>query len=114
MGSFYQVLRQYINFFRLSLKWLIKTREGGRVSKQYGVALTPHQRLIKITSVSPAAIERLEAEYLTLDPVKLMAELKRLQHNLFQFAWHKNVQADVVTEEAQANDETAQETIEQE
>jgi hypothetical protein len=81
------------------------------VSKQYDVALTSHQRLIKITSVSPATIEKLEAEYLTLDPVKLMAELKRLQHNLFQFAWHNNVQADVVTEEAQANAETAQEPV---
>jgi hypothetical protein len=81
------------------------------VSKQYNVALTPHQRLIKITSVSPATIEQLEAEYLTLYPVKLMAALKRLQHNLFQFAWHNNVQADVVTEEAQANDETAQEPV---
>lgn len=76
------------------------------MSKQYDVALSPHQRLIKITSVSPATIEKLEAEYLTLDPVKLMAELKRLQHNLFEFAWHNNVQADVVTEEAQANNET--------
>jgi hypothetical protein len=111
LASFYQVLRQYINFFQPSLKWLNKTREEGRVSKQYDVALTSHQRLIKITSVSPATIEKLEAEYLTLYPVKLMAELKRLQHNLFQFAWYNNVQADVVTEEAQANDETAQETI---
>lgn len=81
------------------------------MSKQYYVALSPHQRLIKITSVSPATIEKLEAEYLTLDPVKLMAELKRRQHNLFQFAWHNSVQADVVTEEAQANDETPQETV---
>jgi hypothetical protein len=81
------------------------------VSKQYDVALTSHQRLIKITSVSPATIEQLEVEYLTLGPVKLMAELKRLQHNLFQFAWYNDVQADVVTEEAQANDETAQETV---
>jgi hypothetical protein len=80
------------------------------VSKQYDVALTPYQRLIKIASVSPATKEKLEVEYLALDPVKLMAELKRLQHNLFQFAWHNNAQDDVIAEEDKPNDLTVQET----
>jgi hypothetical protein len=30
LASFDQVLRQYINFFQPSLKWLKKTREGGK------------------------------------------------------------------------------------
>lgn len=45
LASFYQVLRQYINFFQPSLKLLKKTRKGGRVSQQYDVALTPHRLL---------------------------------------------------------------------
>jgi hypothetical protein len=114
LASFYQVLRQYINFFQPSLKLIKKTREGGKVSKQYDVALTPHQRLVKIASVSSAIKEKLEAEYLSLDPVKLMADLKRLQHNLLQFAWHKNDQidfaTDVVTDDVQSNNVAAQET----
>jgi hypothetical protein len=40
LANFYHVLRQYINFFQPSLKLLKKTRTGGRVSKQYDVALS--------------------------------------------------------------------------
>ena len=98
LANFYQVLRQYINFFQPSLKLLKKTRKGGRVSKQYDVALTPYQRLIKTGSVSAETIEKLELEYLALDPVKLMSALKNRQQNLFQFAWNNHAKVADITD----------------
>lgn len=111
LASFYQVLRQYINFFQPSLKLLKKTRKGGRVSKQYDVALTPHQRLIKFASVSAETIEKLELEYLALDPVKLMSELKSRQQNLFQFTWNNNAKVDDTTDCPQAEKVMVQKTV---
>jgi hypothetical protein len=47
-----------------------RKRPGGQI---YDVALTPRQRLIKIVSVSPAIIEKLEAECPKLDPVVVLS-----------------------------------------
>jgi len=90
LASFYCVLRKYVNFFQPSLKLRKKTRQGGKVSKQYDEALTPYQRIARSSDVSEATKERLKAEYLTLDPVYLMAELTRLQASLWSFAWSQN------------------------
>ena len=90
LANFYHVLRQYINFFQPSLKLQKKTRKGGKVYKQYHRALTPYQRLIKTGLLSTKKIAELESEYIALDPVKLMADLKRLQQQLNQFSWHLN------------------------
>jgi hypothetical protein len=108
LANFYSVLRQYINFFQPSLKLLKKTREGGRVSKQYDVALTPYQRLVKTGLVSSTTIEKLELEYLALDPVNLMEELKRLQQNLIQFAWHLNSKSHDISDSACTKKSTEQ------
>jgi hypothetical protein len=90
LANFYCVLRKYVNFFQPSLKLRKKTRQGGKVSKQYDEALTPYQRIIRSSDVSETTKERLKAEYLTLDPVYLMAELTRLQASLWRFAWSQN------------------------
>ena len=90
LANFYRVLRKYINFFQPSLKLRKKTRQGGKVSKQYEVALTPYQRVLRSSDALEATKEQLEAEYLTLDPVYLMGELTRLQTSLWGFAWSQN------------------------
>lgn len=90
LENFYQVLRQYVNFFQPSLKLRQKNREGGRVSKKYHIAKTPYQRITLSEAISSEIKNKLEAEYLKLDPVFLMDELKRLQQELMQFAWQIN------------------------
>jgi len=84
------VLRKYVNFFQPSFKLIKKTPQGGKVSKQCDEALTSYQRIVRSLDVSKATKERLKAEYLTLDPVYLMAELTRLQVSLWSFAWSQS------------------------
>ena len=60
------------------------------MSKQYDEALTPYQRIVRSLDVLETTKDQLKSEYLTLDPVCLMAELTRLQTNLWNFAWSPN------------------------
>lgn len=90
LANFYCVLRKYINFFQPSLKLRKKTRQGGKVSKQYDEALTPYQRTIRSSDILETTKEQLKVEYLTLAPVYLMTELTRLQANLWNFSWNQN------------------------
>ena len=92
LANFYHVLRQYINFFQPSLNLHQKRRQGGKVSKTYHAARTPYQRLLETGILSEEERLKLESEYLKLDPVLLMDELKRFQKNLLQFAWQINGQ----------------------
>jgi len=94
LASFYGILRKYINFFQPSLKLKKRTRQGGKVSKQYEVALTPYQRVLRSPDVLDETKKQLEAEYLTLDPVYLMGELTRLQTSLWSYAWSQNGRGD--------------------
>lgn len=48
----YRVARLYINFFQPSMKLLQKERDGGKVTRHYHTAATPHQRLLQCESVN--------------------------------------------------------------
>jgi hypothetical protein len=101
LAQLYRVLRMYVNFFQPSLKLIEKERLGAKVSKKYDSAKTPFQRILLSEHVSPKQKRLLSAEYESLDPVNLMAQLQALQDDLWKYSWNKNGHLDtsfVVTE----------------
>jgi hypothetical protein len=89
LAQLYSVLRQYVNFFQPSLKLLKKERQGAKVSKTYDAAKTPFQRILLSDQVCQAKKDSLALEYEALDPVDLLAQMERLQDQLWAHAWKK-------------------------
>jgi len=90
LAKLYCVLRKYVNFFQPSLKLVEKERQGAKVSKKYESAKTPFQRILLSEHIGQAKKDMLTAEYETLDPVNILAQLKTLQDELWEFSWNKN------------------------
>ena len=90
LARLYGVLRQYVNFFQPSLKLIEKERRGAKVSKKYDKAKTPYQRILRSEHIHQAKKDALAEEYQNLDPVALMAQLQRLQDQLWQYSGSKN------------------------
>jgi len=87
LSQLYGQLRLYINFFQPSMKLLTKERIGSRVKKSYDRAQTPYQRLQAAESVPIAVKEKLKAQFLTLDPVQLLYDIRLLQDALWSYAY---------------------------
>jgi hypothetical protein len=79
LSELYCVLRLYVNFFQPSLKLLSKERRGGKVTKKYDTAKTPHQRAIIAENIDHRIKDSLNEQYHRLDPVDLLAKLEKLQ-----------------------------------
>jgi hypothetical protein len=75
IACIYADLRLYVNYFLPSMKLRTKERTGALVRKRYHKALTPHQRLLALGVLDEATTERLETEYLTLNPAALRRRL---------------------------------------
>jgi hypothetical protein len=89
LTQLYCVLRKYINFFQPSLKLLEKERRGAKVSKKYDSAKTPFQRVLLSEHVEQPTKNLLTQEYEALDPVALLAQIERLQDQLWQHSCSK-------------------------
>ena len=87
LEALYEPLRWYVNFFQPSLKLLSKKREGSRVIKKYDTAQTPYQRVVADKTISAASRQALEKQFRCLDPIKLLAEIERLQNQLWRYAY---------------------------
>jgi hypothetical protein len=101
LAQLYRVLRAYVNFYQPSLKLMEKERLGANVSKKYDSAKTPYQRILLSEQVSSEKKLALTKEYKTLNPVRLMEQLRTLQDELWRYYWCKNGHLDsplVVTE----------------
>lgn len=86
LGNLYASSRLYINFFQPSFKLKSKTRDGARVHKVYFTLATPCDRLLVHSSVGPATREKLTAQFLSLDPVRLLQEIRLAQQTLSDLA----------------------------
>lgn len=86
LGELYRALRLYVNFFQPSMKLKRKTREGSKVRRYYDTASTPFQRLRATGQADAARVEKLEAVYKALDPVRLLSQIKVLQDALWRHA----------------------------
>lgn len=82
MARLYAAARLYVNFFQPSFKLKEKRREGSKVIKRYHDPCTPYERALAHPMVTEAVKERLHAQYRTLDPVALLAEIRSAQEEL--------------------------------
>ena len=88
LAQLYATSRLYINFFQPSFKLKSKTRDGARVKKVYHAPATPCDRLLAHASVDAQTKERLKAQFNSLDPVRLLQEIRAAQQTLSELAAH--------------------------
>lgn len=82
LSRLYGASRLFVNFFQPSFKLAEKTRVGARISKRYHPPETPSARLLKREEISESTKEQLRAAALTLDPLRLLDEIRTVQHHL--------------------------------
>jgi hypothetical protein len=82
LSRLYAASRLFVNFFQPSFKLAEKKRVGARVSKRYHAPETPCARLLQSDAVPGGMKERLRAVATTLDPLRLLDEIRTVQHQL--------------------------------
>jgi hypothetical protein len=82
LARLYASARLYVNFFQPSFKLKEKRREGAKVIKRYHDPMTPYQRALAHRKLNKAAKRHLRAQYRSLDPVALLAEIRAVQEEL--------------------------------
>jgi hypothetical protein len=82
----YAALRLFVNFFQPSFKLAAKAREGTKVTKRYHPPATPYERLVAETRISEEVRLRMEALRATLDPVRLLQQIRAAQQELVRIA----------------------------
>lgn len=86
LAAIYANLHDYVNFFQPVLKLVSKQRKGARVTKQYDLARTPHQRVLASPAAAPLSKIRLHHHYWQLNPAALRRQLDATLKNLWQLA----------------------------
>lgn len=84
MARLYASARLHVNYFQPSFKLKEKRREGAKVIKRYHPPATPYARSLAHPKLPKAIKRRLRDTYRTLDPVALLAEVRRCQEELGQ------------------------------
>jgi len=79
----YKHLRLYKNFFQPAMKLKSKTREGGKIHRQYDEARTPYQRLLESGQLKPKAVKELQRTYASLNVADLRRKIEQLRDRLF-------------------------------
>lgn len=82
LSQLYAASRLFVNFFQPSFKLAEKKRAGARISRRYHAPETPCARLLRADAVPEAMKERLRAVATTLDPLRLLDEIRGAQHRL--------------------------------
>jgi hypothetical protein len=86
LARLYATVRLFVNFFQPSFKLAGKEREGARVRKRYHPPATPCERLLADPRTPEAVRGRVEALRATLDPVRLLCEMRAAQQALVTLA----------------------------
>jgi len=86
LAQLYASSRLHINFFQPSFKLKSKTRDGARVKKVCHPPATPCDRLIAQPAVDPTVNADLAAQFLALDPVRLLQQIGNAQQALSDIA----------------------------
>ncbi len=86
LGRLYGSVRLFVNFFQPSFKLAGKVRDGARVTKRYHAPATPQQRLVADPRTSDEVRRRVSALHATLDPVRLLGEIRLAQQRLVEIA----------------------------
>ena len=83
LDDLYEKLRLYVNYFQPVLKLVDKVRVGAKQRKRYDRAKTPYQRVLDCEEVSEEMKQRVQQQYLTLNPAALLRDIERLQKRLW-------------------------------
>ena len=86
LALLYESSRLYINFFQPSFKLKSKTRDGARVNKKYHPPATPCDRLLAHPGVGQDIKTRLTRQFESLDPVRLLHQIRLAQRTLSDIA----------------------------
>jgi hypothetical protein len=82
LAKLYGVARLFVNFFQPSFKLAEKHRQGAHVTKRYDAPQTPCQRVLEAESTPETVKQRLRETAESLDPLKLLEEIRALQSHL--------------------------------
>ena len=82
LSRLYASSRLFVNFFQPSFKLLSKERVGARVRKQYAKPATPCERLLESSAIGEETKARLQAVQVTLDPLRLLDEIRGMQAHI--------------------------------
>ena len=86
LARLYGSLRLFVNYFQPSFKLADKARDGSKVVKRYHAPATPYQRLLADPRTPATTRQRADALYATLDPVRLLQEIRAAQQQLVEIA----------------------------
>jgi hypothetical protein len=93
LARLYSASRFFVNFFQPSFKLAQKTRVGAKVNKRYHLPETPCARLLASPAITDTMKDRLRAVLATLDPLRLLDEIRMVQHHLASLAAGERVTA---------------------
>jgi len=86
LARLYRSVRLFVNYFQPSFKLAEKTRDGAKVLKRYHAPATPYQRLLADLRTSEKVKSSVSAVYASLDPVRLLSEIRTVQQKLVEIA----------------------------
>jgi hypothetical protein len=86
LARLYAAMRLFVNFFQPSFKLAEKVRDGANVRMRYHPPATPCQRLLADARTNEDVRRRLEDLRATLDPVRLLQEIREAQQQLVEIA----------------------------
>jgi hypothetical protein len=86
LSRLYAASRLFVNFFQPSFKLASKTRVGAKVRKTYYAPETPCAKLLASNAVTDEMKERLRGTAAQLDPLRLLEEIRAVQHHLAALA----------------------------
>ncbi len=86
LAELYRSVRLFVNFFQPSFKLADKEREGAKVRKRYHPPATPYQRLLADPRTSEETRRRVDAVHATLDPIRLLQDIRAMQRRLVEIA----------------------------
>jgi hypothetical protein len=86
LARLYAAMRLFVNFFQPSFKLAAKARDGAQVRKRYHAPATPCQRLLADPRTNEQVRRRVNELRATLDPVRLLKEIRAVQQQLVAIA----------------------------
>src|SRR5271170_3796988 len=86
LARLYRAMRLFVNFFQPSFKLAAKARDGAKVTKRYHPPATPCERLMADARTNEEVRRRLATQRSTLDPVRLLQEIRAAQQELVRLA----------------------------
>lgn len=86
LARLYSSSRLFVNFFQPSFKLVKKVRVGARVHKTYSPPATPCSRLLASDRVDERSKQKLRAVLASLDPLRLLDEIRTMQRHIANLA----------------------------